>query len=92
MELVRQINILVNKKMTEHETLLKNMGIRGEFAGQSNDDDGLPQLKGSSSHSKEFKAKKEKNLMEYIDISIKNTFHELKNDLESEKSSNNYRI
>lgn len=91
MELVRQINILVNKKMTEHETLLRNMGLRGEFAGQNADDDGDLQVKGTS-HSKEFKAKKEKNLMEYIDISIKNTFHELKNELEDEKSSNNYRI
>jgi len=77
--------------MTEHETLLKNMGIRGEFSGQINEDGDKLQVKGTS-HSKEFKAKKEKNLMEYIDITMKNTFHELKNEMEAEKSSKDYRI
>ena len=60
MELVRELNTLISKKMSEQEIILKNMALRGDFDGDN------------EPRGKELKAKKEKNMMEYLDITVKN--------------------
>ena len=58
MELVRELNKLIGRKLTEQEQLLKNMAARGEFDVEAGG-------KGA-----ELKAKKEKNLMEFLEITV----------------------
>jgi hypothetical protein len=60
MELVRELNTLISKRMSEQEIILKNMAARGDFDGDN------------EPRGKELKAKKEKNMMEYLDITVKN--------------------
>lgn len=55
MDLVRELNSLISKRMSEQEIILKNMAARGHF-----DADNQPT-------GKELRAKKEKNMMEYLD-------------------------
>ena len=81
MELVRQLNTLISKRMSEQEIILKNMAARGDFDGGENEP-----------HGKELKAKKEKNLMEYLDITVKNQHQTFMAIFDEERSKKNFRI
>jgi hypothetical protein len=66
------------------------MGVRGELGGGGQGE--AEATDGTYNTSKQFKAKKEKNLMEYIDITINNTMTTLKSEIDEEKSKKNYKI
>ena len=80
MELVRELNTLISKRMSEQEIILKNMAARGDFDGDN------------EPRGKELKAKKEKNMMEYLDITVKNQHQTFMTIFEEEKSRKNFRM
>ena len=80
MELVRELNTLISKRMSEQEIILKNMAARGDFDGDN------------EPRGKELKAKKEKNMMEYLDITVKNQHQTFMTIFEDERSKKNFRL
>ena len=80
MELVRELNTLISKRMSEQEIILKNMAARGDFDGDN------------EPRGKELKAKKEKNMMEYLDITVKNQHQTFMTIFEDERSKKNFRM
>ena len=64
------------------------MALRGEFSNNRSDVDSAQ----GGPRAKELKARREKNLMEYIDVTVNNLKHTLKHDLDEEKSRKNYRF
>jgi len=65
------------------------MAARGELGGGSSRGE---QESASGARSKELKAKREKNLMEYIDVTINNLKHQIMTDFQEEKSRKNFRL
>ena len=61
--------------MAEHEQFLSNKAIRGELGGVGRDTES-----GGGTRGTELKAKREKNLMEYIDVSVNNLKHSIMTD------------
>mmetsp|Transcript_21450 Transcript_21450/g.33137 ORF Transcript_21450/g.33137 Transcript_21450/m.33137 type:complete len:107 (-) Transcript_21450:1869-2189(-) len=87
-EVIREIHKMISQRMAEQEQTFKNMALRGELQGSS--EAGPDDLIGG--RSKELKAKREKILMEYLDVQINNAKHELTNIISEEKSRKNFRL
>ena len=75
-----ELNTGVNRKMAENEVTVRKILLKG--GGGS----------GAGMKESEMKALKEKNLLEYIDVVVKNLREELKTEFEEDKSKKNSRL
>jgi len=78
-ESMQEVHQMVRKQLSENEVLVRKILLKGGGGGHE-------------PHSEEMRALKEKNLLEYVDVMVKNVKNELKGEIEEEKQNKNSRL